>query len=103
VAKHPPDQQTKAAKYPHKASNNNGGKASASDEGRQSIRQQRGAAKHPPDDLGNSNEVDEMRRGQAQKHGLPEESRRPPPGERQQFDQQQAELPRRRLKEIRPY
>jgi len=39
VAKHPPDQQTKAAKYPHKASDNYGGKASASREGRQSIRQ----------------------------------------------------------------
>jgi hypothetical protein len=48
VAKHPPDQHNQGGKA--SASTESGGKASASSEWRQSIRQQRGAAKHPPDE-----------------------------------------------------
>ena len=87
VAKHPPEQPTTAAKHPPEANYNQhdgGGKTSAKPEQRQSIRQQRvPTTKCDPDD------ADEMRRRQAQKQKLSEESRRPPP----------AQLPRQRLQE----
>jgi len=75
-------------KHPPEAINNqldDGGKASAREKEWQSINYRRRAAKHPPkDNLHRSNsdsdEVDEIRRRQAQKQELPEESRRPPPG-----------------------
>ena len=74
------------AKHPPEAINNqldHGGRASAREEERQSIRYRRRAAKYPPKDnlhRSNSDEVDEIRRSQAQKQELSEESRRPPLG-----------------------
>ena len=81
MAKHPLEQPTTAAKHPPGATtaakhplNRNGGKASASEENP--------TTKRDPDD------ADELKRRQAQKQRISEESRPPP-----------AKLPRQRLQE----
>jgi hypothetical protein len=74
VAKHPPDQQTKAAKHLPEVINNQyggGGKASTGKRGGKASTGKRGGKASASDDLRNPDEVEEIGQRQAPKQGLP--------------------------------